>query len=173
MIAPVQVLDPTGRVRGDVPVLPPEKLVELYEAMVRTRILDTRMLALQRQGRIGFYGTCKGQEAATVGSGLAVGEQDWVFPALREGAVLLLRGFPLERYVAQLIGNALDECHGRQMPCHFSSGRHNFVSLSSPIGTQILQGMGARGPRRSRAIRTSCSRTSATARPASPTSTPR
>jgi pyruvate dehydrogenase E1 component alpha subunit len=143
MIAPVQVLDPTGRVRGDLPVLPPEKLVELYEAMVRTRILDTRMLALQRQGRIGFYGTCKGQEAATVGSGLAMEENDWVFPALREGAVLLLRGFPLDRYVAQLIGNDMDECHGRQMPCHFSSGRHNFVSLSSPIGTQILQGMGA------------------------------
>jgi pyruvate dehydrogenase E1 component alpha subunit/2-oxoisovalerate dehydrogenase E1 component alpha subunit len=142
-IAPLQVLDPTGKVRGELPVLPPEKLVALYEAMVRTRILDTRMLALQRQGRIGFYGTCKGQEAATVGSALAAEADDWVFPALREGAVLLLRGFPLDRYVAQLIGNSLDECHGRQMPCHFSSGRHNFVSLSSPIGTQILQGLGA------------------------------
>jgi pyruvate dehydrogenase E1 component alpha subunit len=140
----MQVVEPSGKVHDElVPALPPEKLVALYEAMVRTRILDTRMLALQRQGRIGFYGTCKGQEAATVGSGLAVEDKDWVFPALREGAVLLLRGFPLDRYVAQLIGNSLDEVHGRQMPCHFSSGRHRFVSLSSPIGTQILQGMGA------------------------------
>src|SRR5262249_1984959 len=81
-VAPLQVLDPSGKVRGELPALPPEKLVALYEAMVRTRILDTRMLALQRQGRIGFYGTCKGQEAATVGSALAVEEQDWVFPAL-------------------------------------------------------------------------------------------
>jgi len=144
MDAPLQVIEPSGRVHEHlVPRLPPETLIRLYESMVRTRILDTRMLALQRQGRIGFYGTCKGQEAATVGSGLAVEEQDWVFPALREGAVLLLRGFPLEKYVAQLIGNALDEAHGRQMPCHFSSGRHRFVSLSSPIGTQILQGLGA------------------------------
>jgi pyruvate dehydrogenase E1 component alpha subunit len=142
-VAPLQVLDPTGKLRGELPSLSPEKLVALYEAMVRTRILDTRMLALQRQGRIGFYGTCKGQEGATVGSALAAEADDWVFPALREGAVLLLRGFPLDRYVAQLIGNSLDECHGRQMPCHFSSGRHNFVSLSSPIGTQILQGLGA------------------------------
>ncbi len=144
MVAPLQIIEPGGKVHAElVPRLPPATLVRLYEAMVRTRILDTRMLALQRQGRIGFYGTCKGQEAATVGSGLALEERDWIFPALREGAVLLLRGFPLEQYVAQLIGNALDETHGRQMPCHFSSGRHRFVSLSSPIGTQILQGMGA------------------------------
>ncbi len=144
MPAPLQILEPGGRVHAELlPRLSPDALVRLYEAMVRTRILDTRMLALQRQGRIGFYGTCKGQEAATVGSGLAIEERDWVFPALREGAVLLLRGFPLEQYVAQLIGNALDPTHGRQMPCHFSSGQHHFVSLSSPIGTQILQGMGA------------------------------
>jgi len=143
-LAPLQVLEPSGKVHAALlPALPPDTLVALYEAMVRTRILDTRMLALQRQGRIGFYGTCKGQEAATVGSGLAVEDKDWIFPALREGAVLLLRGFPLDRYVAQLIGNSLDETHGRQMPCHFSSARHRFVSLSSPIGTQILQGMGA------------------------------
>jgi pyruvate dehydrogenase E1 component alpha subunit len=140
---PLQVLEPSGKVHEALlPALPGETLVRLYEAMVRTRILDTRMLALQRQGRIGFYGTCKGQEAATVGSGLAAEDRDWIFPALRESAVLLLRGFPLDRYVAQLIGNSLDETHGRQMPCHFSSGRHRFVSLSSPIGTQILQGMG-------------------------------
>ncbi len=143
-VTPLQVLEPSGKVHEALlPALPGETLVALYEAMVRTRILDTRMLALQRQGRIGFYGTCKGQEAATVGSGLAAGPQDWIFPALRESAVLLLRGFPLDRYVAQLVGNSLDETHGRQMPCHFSSARHRFVSLSSPIGTQILQGMGA------------------------------
>jgi pyruvate dehydrogenase E1 component alpha subunit/2-oxoisovalerate dehydrogenase E1 component alpha subunit len=107
--------------------------------------MDERLLALQRQGRIGFYGTCKGQEAATVGSGAALEREDWAFPALREGAVLLMRGFPLERYVAQLMGCALDPTHGRQMPCHFSSAEHHYVSLSSVIATQIPQAMGAPG----------------------------
>ena len=74
---PLQVLEPSGKVHDELlPALSPEKLVALYEAMVRTRILDTRMLALQRQGRIGFYGTCKGQEAATVGSALAAEADD-------------------------------------------------------------------------------------------------
>ena len=140
----MQVIEPGGRVHADLlPELPAETLVSLYTGMVRTRILDTRMLALQRQGRIGFYGTCKGQEAATIGSGAALSPEDWVFPALREGAVLIQRGFPLEQYVAQLMGCGLDATHGRQMPCHFSSREQNFVSLSSPIGTQILQAMGA------------------------------
>jgi len=141
--APLQILSPNGSVdTALLPSLPPDRLVELYRQMVMVRIMDTRMLALQRQGRIGFYGTCKGQEAATVGSGAAVAARDWVYPALREGAVLLMRGFPLDRYVAQLMGNGHDEAHGRQMPCHFGSGKYRFVTLSSVIGTQIPQAMG-------------------------------
>src|SRR5438067_1765092 len=35
------------------------------------RILDNRMLALQRQGRIGFYGPSLGQEDAIVGASIA------------------------------------------------------------------------------------------------------
>ncbi len=142
--AVLQVLSPTGEIEKSLlPKLSDEQLVDLYKHMVRTRAIDTRMLALQRQGRIGFYGTCRGQEAATVGSGAAVEEQDWVFPALREGAVLLMRGYPMDKYMGQLVGCDLDPTHGRQMPCHFSSAEYRFVSLSSVIGTQISQTMGA------------------------------
>jgi pyruvate dehydrogenase E1 component alpha subunit/2-oxoisovalerate dehydrogenase E1 component alpha subunit len=140
----LQVLSPAGEVRADLlPSLDEDQMVALYRHMVRTRAIDTRMLNLQRQGRIGFYGTCRGQEAATVGSGASLESRDWVFPALREGAVLLMRGYSLEKYMAQLVGCALDPTHGRQMPCHFSSDDHNYLSLSSVIGTQILQAMGA------------------------------
>jgi pyruvate dehydrogenase E1 component alpha subunit/2-oxoisovalerate dehydrogenase E1 component alpha subunit len=142
--AVLQILAPNGNVETNLlPRLSEERLLDLYRHMVTVRILDTRMLALQRQGRIGFYGTCKGQEAATVGSAAVLRPQDWAFPALREGAVLLMRGYPLERYVAQLMGSCLDPTHGRQMPCHFSSAEHHYVSLSSVIGTQIPQAMGA------------------------------
>ena len=140
----LQILSPQGEVdAGKVPDLSDERLVELYRHMLTVRTMDTRMLALQRQGRIGFYGTCKGQEAATVGSGAAMEATDWIFPALREGAVLLLRGYPLDKYMGQLVGCSLDPTHGRQMPCHFSSAEHHYVSLSSVIGTQIIQSMGA------------------------------
>ncbi len=140
----LQIVSPDGQVNDNhVPDLSDEQFVELYRHMVRTRAIDVRMLALQRQGRIGFYGTCRGQEAATVGSGAAMDRDDWVFPALREGAVLLMRGYSLEKYMAQLVGCALDPTHGRNMPCHFGSAEHHYLTLSSVIGTQILQAMGA------------------------------
>ncbi|HWA77926.1 MAG TPA: thiamine pyrophosphate-dependent enzyme [Polyangiaceae bacterium] len=115
----------------------------LFRHMRRIRRLDERMIALQRQGRIGFYGACTGQEAAPVAAGLALSESDWVFPALRESAVLLVRGLPLVPYLAQLFGNALDLGKGRQMPSHQASRRFRQVSWSSCIATQLPHAVGA------------------------------
>src|SRR5512142_3356460 len=89
--------------------------LELYEAMLRIRTLDERMMTLQRQGRIGFYGACTGQEAAAIGSAYALRPGDWIFPALREGAAMLLRGYPLVPYLAQVFGNSGDGAKGRNM----------------------------------------------------------
>ncbi|MBI1851921.1 MAG: thiamine pyrophosphate-dependent dehydrogenase E1 component subunit alpha [Planctomycetes bacterium] len=116
---------------------------QLYRWMALIRAFDTKMLGLQRQGRIGFYGPIKGQEAATVGSAAAFEKDDWIFPALREGGVTLMRGFPMEKIVAQLIGNAGDACRGRQMPCHYTFREGHYVSMSSVIATQLPHAVGA------------------------------
>ena len=71
-------------------------LLSLYKKMRFQRLVDDRMLTLQRQGRISFYGACTGQEAAVIGSGFAIEEQDWVFPALREGGIALMRGLSFD-----------------------------------------------------------------------------
>ena len=113
------------------------------EQMVRAREFDRRMLMLQRQGRIGFYGPILGQEAATIGSVAAFGLEDWIFPALREGAAAMMRGLPLHIAIAQLIGNDLDRCKGRQMPCHYTFKEGNYYGMSSVIGTQISHAVGA------------------------------
>src|SRR5450432_447564 len=117
--------------------------LEFYRALRRIRLLDERMQALQRQGRIGFYGTCTGQEAVPVALGYALARTDWVFPALRESSVLLVRGFPLETYLAQVFGNGRDVLKGRQMPSHMSGRAANVVSWSSCIGTQLTHAVGA------------------------------
>ncbi len=137
------LVDATGTEIAHVPDLPDGLAVRLLEAMLFQRALDQRMLNLQRQGRIGFYGTAYGQEAAVLGSGAAFESQDWLFPALREGAIALWHGMPLDHYVAQCFGNAADPTHGRQMPCHYSDPGSRYVSLSSPIGTQISHAAGA------------------------------
>ena len=55
--------------------------------MLTIRVTDARMMALQRQGRIGFYGEAMGQEAAVVGSAAATLPDDWIIPALREAGL--------------------------------------------------------------------------------------
>jgi pyruvate dehydrogenase E1 component alpha subunit/2-oxoisovalerate dehydrogenase E1 component alpha subunit len=127
----------------ETPPMPRETLLRLYREMVRLRTLDERMMTLQRQGRVGFYGACTGQEAATLASAIALLPSDWIFPALREGGAMLLRGFPLVPYLCQIFGNAGDETKGRQMPSHMASRSVNQVSWSSCIGTQLPQAVGA------------------------------
>lgn len=141
--AMLQLLREDGSVVRDlVPPLAPDAILNLYRHMLLSRRLDVRMQSLQRQGRIGFYGTSTGEEAAVVGSALALEPQDWILPALRQGAAVLLRGMPLDLYIAQVIGNSLDVQKGRQMPCHYSWKDGNFVAWSSCIGTQLPHAVG-------------------------------
>ncbi len=115
----------------------------MYTHMLRLRLLDQRMLTLQRQGRIGFYGTATGEEAAVIGSAYALQKEDWIFPALRQGGAALMRGYPLVEYISQCIGNSRDRTKGRQMPSHYCYRPANFVSWSSCIATQIPHAVGA------------------------------
>ncbi len=144
MTAMLQVLSPEGSLNSDLdPGLGTDDLLILYRHMVLVRQMDTRMLNLQRQGRIGFYGTATGEEAAVIGSGAAFRKKDWIFPALRQGGILLMRGYPLERYIAQCMGNAADILKGRQMPCHYSDREFNVTAWSSCIATQLPNAVGA------------------------------
>ncbi|MBX3464958.1 MAG: pyruvate dehydrogenase (acetyl-transferring) E1 component subunit alpha [Planctomycetes bacterium] len=140
----VRLLDDDGMVaRGKDPNLAEPVLRFLYEQMVQVREFDRRMLMLQRQGRIGFYGPILGQEAATVGSVAALEPRDWIFPALREGAAAMMRGLSLTEAINQLIGNGADRCKGRQMPCHYTFKEGHYYGMSSVIGTQISHAVGA------------------------------
>ncbi|MCE9595606.1 MAG: thiamine pyrophosphate-dependent dehydrogenase E1 component subunit alpha [Planctomycetes bacterium] len=111
--------------------------------MLRVRVLDERMLKLQRAGRVGFVGTAKGLEAAIVGSAFALEPRDWLWSGLREGGAAVMRGLPLAEYIAQMYCNANDTAKGRQMCNHFQHKGSHYPSWSSVIGTQIPHGVGA------------------------------
>jgi pyruvate dehydrogenase E1 component alpha subunit len=119
-----------------------ETLRSAYRWMRLGRALDSRMQALQRQGRVGFYGAATGQEAVNVAAGLATERDDWIFPGLREQLVALVRGHSLVEYAHHLFADNLDPGRGRNMPCHPSARDVNYVSMSSVIGTQIAHAVG-------------------------------
>ncbi|MEW6743998.1 MAG: pyruvate dehydrogenase (acetyl-transferring) E1 component subunit alpha [Planctomycetota bacterium] len=127
---------------GADPPLSEAQLLELYRVMVTSRALDERAMKLQRQGRIGFYVPAMGQEASHVGSAFALRPIDWVFPSYRNPGVMLLRGVTLAQLLHQCYGNARDSTKGRQMPVHYSFKAQHIVSISSPIGTQLVQAAG-------------------------------
>jgi 2-oxoisovalerate dehydrogenase E1 component alpha subunit len=138
------IIDKDGKAsKGKEPHLKAEELQRLYRLMVTTRLLDDRGLALQRQGRIGFYLQATGQEASHLGAAYALKASDWLFPAYRQPGIPLLRSVPIELMVCEWFGNDGDTSKGRQMPVHYSFRQANFVSISSPIGTQLSHAAGA------------------------------
>jgi len=96
----LQVLDTEGRRRPQ-PELDPwiedvdaDALAALYRQMAVVRRLDVEATHLQRQGELALWPPLLGQEAAQVGSAVALRPDDFVFPSYRENGVALLRGVP-------------------------------------------------------------------------------
>jgi len=138
-----RVLDDEGNViaGAKVPAISDADLVRLYDCMMLVRIMDDRMMRLQRQGRLGFYMKSIGEEA-THFAVFPLRPSDWLLPSYREQGAWFWRGYTPEQFVNQLFGNQRDPVKGRQMPVHHSARWLNIVSISSPVGTQIPQAVG-------------------------------
>jgi 2-oxoisovalerate dehydrogenase E1 component alpha subunit len=124
-----------------VPAIPDATLMKIFDVMTLVRVMDDRMMRLQRQGRLGFYMKSIGEEAshfavAPLRSG------DWIYPSYREPGAWFWRGYSIQQFIDQLFGNEDDPIKGRQMPVHHSANWLNLVSISSPVGTQIPQAVG-------------------------------
>ncbi len=124
------------------PDLEHAKALAIYRAMVATRVLDERMLAAQRQGRLSFYMQCTGEEAAVIGATAALDDADMIMAQYREQGALVYRGFTFDEFMNQLFGNELDYGKGRQMPIHYGSRKLHYMTISSPLATQIPQATG-------------------------------
>lgn len=84
-----------------------------------------------------------GEEASHVGSAAALSNEDLIYSQYREAGILVWRGFTISQFVNQCFGNLEDEGRGRQMPVHYGSKKLNFVTISSPLATQVPQAVGA------------------------------
>jgi len=111
-----------------------EDLRQLYRYLAITRAIDLECTALQRQGELAVYPPAIGQEAAQVGSGYALGDEDFVFPSYREVGVAVTRGIDIVDYM------------------HFHRGTWHggipdpvgkrFSMISVPVGSQPLHATG-------------------------------
>ncbi|CAL1674138.1 unnamed protein product [Lasius platythorax] len=118
-------------------------LLKMYCDMMTISTMDKILYESQRQGRISFYMTNTGEEAVQIGSAAALTLEDMIYAQYREAGVLLHRGYPLLKFMNQCYGNCEDEGKGKQMPVHYGSKEFNFVTISSPLATQLPQAAGA------------------------------
>ncbi len=96
----LQILDETGKCDEKLmPKLSKEQILKMYEYMQTGRTFDEILFKLQREGRVLTFAPGKGQEAAQVGSAMAMDKEDWIAPAFRENTAFITRGFPMEKII--------------------------------------------------------------------------
>ncbi|SDJ04579.1 pyruvate dehydrogenase (acetyl-transferring) E1 component subunit alpha [Salimicrobium halophilum] len=130
-----QILNEEGEIVNEdaMPDLSDDDLKEIMRRMVYTRILDQRSIALNRQGRLGFYAPTAGQEASQLGSQYALEQEDFILPGYRDVPQLIWQGLPLTKAFLFSKGHYV----GNQMPEGV-----NAVSPQIIIGAQITQAAG-------------------------------
>ena len=104
-----------------------------YRDMVLTRRIDNEAIALQRQGELGIWPSCLGQEAAQIGSSRAMLSQDYAFPTYREHGVAWCRGVDPLRLLALYRGVDMGA---------WDATKHGFHHYTIVIGSQALHATG-------------------------------
>jgi len=104
--AVARVLGPDGSPLPDatVPDLSDERFRAIYRDLVTTRRFDERAVSLQRQGRIGTYAPCAGQEGSAVGSTHALAADDLISYQYREHGAVVVRDL-LSEYLPYWMGH--------------------------------------------------------------------
>jgi len=130
----LSILDESGKVDESLdPHLDADKLLAIYRLMLTARRLDERCINMQRQGRIGTYGPCRGQEACHCAATVVMEPADWVVHAFREPGSFFHRGWPLE--------TVLKFWGGYEEGCRPPDGV-NDLPIAVPIATQFPHAMG-------------------------------
>lgn len=121
-----------------------EQVLDMYRHMLLARGVDERMWLMQRAGKIAFVISGQGHEGAQTAIAWPMRKgQDWMAPFYRSIASTLTFGMSAEDIITAHLAKRDDvSSGGRQMPGHYGGAPYNIVSLSSPVGTQVLHAVG-------------------------------
>ena len=113
------------------------QLRRFWQDMMIVRRLAAEGVALQRQGQLGLWAPCRGQEAAQIGSARALRDDDFVFPSYRETGVLYVRGAAPGDYTRVWRGEegaAFDPAQMRMAPMQIIIGAQALHATGYAVG---------------------------------------
>ncbi len=113
------------------------ELLSIYKCLLKPRMIEEKMLVLLRQGKITKWFSGWGQEAISVGTTLAMKEEEYILPMHRNLGVFTTRDIPLNRLFSQFQGKENGFTKGRDRSFHFGSQEHRIVGMISHLGPQL------------------------------------
>lgn len=114
-----------------------EQLIELYTHMLRSRMIEEKMLKLLRQGRVSKWFSGIGQEAIAVGATLAMDKDEYIMPMHRNLGVFTSRGVPFGKLFMQWQGQKEGFSKGRERSFHFGTNEYHICGMISHLGPQL------------------------------------
>jgi 2-oxoisovalerate dehydrogenase E1 component len=114
-----------------------DQLLHFYQAIIKPRMIEEKMLVLLRQGKISKWFSGIGQEAISVGATLALEEDEWIMPLHRNLGVFTTRNMPLHKLFLQWQGRKQGYSKGRERSFHFGTREHHICGMISHLGPQL------------------------------------
>jgi pyruvate dehydrogenase E1 component alpha subunit len=116
----------------------------LYYMFLMREVEDRIFSKLYRQGKIvgGVY-VGRGQEAISVGVGLAADNDDVLFPCHRDMALYLMRGFHPRELMAQYMGRVGGVTRGKDGNMHMGDMKRRIVAIISSMAASVPVSTGA------------------------------
>ena len=112
-------------------------LVDLYQKMLKSRMIEEKMITLLRQGKISKWFSGIGQEAISTGITSVLNKDEFILPMHRNLSVFTSRNIPLKRLFAQWQGKEDGFTKGRDRSFHFGTIEYNIVGMISHLGPQM------------------------------------
>lgn len=112
-------------------------LLELYNNILKPRMIEEKMLLLLRQGKIAKWFSGIGQEAISVGVASALSPDEFILPMHRNLGVFTTRKIPLNRLFSQFQGKPGGFTQGRDRSFHFGTQEYRIVGMISHLGPQM------------------------------------
>jgi len=109
----------------------------LYFNMLKSRLIEEKMLILLRQGKISKWFSGIGQEAISVGVTMALNNDEYILPMHRNLGVFTTREIPLHRLFCQWQGKANGFTKGRDRSFHFGTQDYKIIGMISHLGPQL------------------------------------